>query len=266
MLLNSKIIGSGDKTVIVLHGLYGSSDSWLPVVKYFPADYQFHLLDLRNHGNSFHSDEFNYEVMINDLLEYLEFHKISSAYFIGHSMGGKLAMFFADKFPYKIRKAVIADISPRSNNSLLETDPKSLFHLNLISKMSSINIENFKTYKEIEEFFADLDKKTISVILKNIKKFDNKFHWKINIESIKNNLPEILKGLDIDNFIENKIEVPVLFLKGEHSDYISSTDLKMIKFIFSNSDIKIVENAGHWLHVEKPREVSLYIREFFEKP
>ncbi|MFQ3579793.1 MAG: alpha/beta hydrolase [Bacteroidales bacterium] len=266
MLLNSKIVGSGDKTVVVLHGLYGSSDSWLPVVKYFPADYKFHLLDLRNHGNSFHSEEFNYEVMMSDLLEYLEFHKISSAYFIGHSMGGKLAMFFAEKFPYKIRKAVIADISPRSNNSLLETEPKSLFHLNLISKMSSLNIENFKTYKEIEEFFADLDKKTISVILKNIKKSDNKFQWKINIEAIKNNLPEILKGLDIDNFIEKKIEVPVIFLKGADSDYISSTDIKMIKFIFSNSEIKIVENAGHWLHVEKPVEVSLYIKEFFEKP
>lgn len=263
MLLNSKILGYGDETIIVLHGLYGSLDSWFPAVKFFPYEkYKIHLLDLRNHGESFHSDNFSFPAMIEDMIYYINKFNIDNFSIIGHSLGGKLAMFFADKHPDKLLKLVIADISPIAKNSLTIPDKNTIFHLNLISLISSINLNDFRTYKEIENYLSSFDSKIISVIIKNIKRIEGKFIWKINVEAIRKNLPQIFSGLDLDNYIDKKIEIPTLFLKAENSDYITNNDIKAISFIFANSKIKIIPATDHWLHVEKPSEVAKEIIEF----
>ena len=111
-LLHSKITGSGE-ALFILHGFFGMSDNWKTLGNRFADNYEVHLIDLRNHGRSFHSDEFNYEVMVDDLLNYMDHYKIEKVNLLGHSMGGKVAMLFAVTYPDKVNALIIADISPR---------------------------------------------------------------------------------------------------------------------------------------------------------
>lgn len=265
MILNSKIRGeSGShKKLIILHGLYGSSDSWLRVAKHFEKDYEIHMPDLRNHGDSFHSEKHNYTALAEDVKTYLEFHKLNKIFLIGHSMGGKTAMFLSYKYPDKIEKSVIADISPRNYKSLLESSPQVQFHLNLISYFKTLKPEDFSTYREFSKSLnaPSLEKKNI--ILKNLKKEGGVLKWRLNLDAIHNNLGNILDGLDPDDFIDYKIETETLFLKGENSEYINRNDEKLIDFIFKNVKIKTIPSVGHWMHIEQPTELAKVIEGFF---
>ena len=94
-MLYSKIEGEGNP-LLILHGFLGMSDNWKTLGTHFAEQgFQVHMLDLRNHGRSFHSDEFNYQVMTEDILNYCQFQKLQNIDIIGHSMGGKVAMFLS---------------------------------------------------------------------------------------------------------------------------------------------------------------------------
>lgn len=260
--LRSNIIGSSDRNLVILHGLYGNSDSWIRVAKDLTDFFTVHMLDLRNHGESFWSDEHNYPVMSEDLYLYFRSKGIQSANLIGHSMGGKVAMEFAAKYSQMIDKMVIADISPRSHKALLDYDKTSNFHLNLLSLMKSINLEDYTEYIELSKLLLPYGETVKNVVLKNIAKLDGKFSWKINVDSLLNNLPYIMEGLDPDDFIDNKISVETLFLQAENSNYITNSDKKLIDFIFNKYYFKLIPNAGHWLHYDNPADTSNAIKEF----
>ena len=99
MELNYKKLGEEGENLIVLHGLFGSLDNWMTLGKELSEDFQVWLVDNRNHGQSPHSDEFDYPVMAEDLKEFIELHQIKDPIIIGHSMGGKVAMHFASYTP-----------------------------------------------------------------------------------------------------------------------------------------------------------------------
>jgi len=111
-LLHSQILGQG-APLLILHGFLGMSDNWKTLGNRFALNYEVHLIDQRNHGRSFHDDEFNYEVLAEDLLNYVEYHKLYNINLLGHSMGGKTAMFFAVLYPEKVQSLLVADIGPR---------------------------------------------------------------------------------------------------------------------------------------------------------
>jgi pimeloyl-ACP methyl ester carboxylesterase len=112
-MLYSKIEGEG-KPFLIIHGFLGMSDNWKTLgLQFVQLGYQIHLLDMRNHGKSFHSDEFNYEIMVEDVKAYIDFHNLQNITFLGHSMGGKIAMLFATTYPEYVEKLIIADIGPK---------------------------------------------------------------------------------------------------------------------------------------------------------
>ncbi len=261
-VLNSKIIGSSHKNLIILHGLYGGADSWIRVANDLSDYFTIHLLDLRNHGNSFRSDIHTYSAMADDVKVYMDAKEIDSAYFIGHSMGGKILMNFAVLHSRMVMKMVVADISPRSNMALQDFDSTSNFHLNLLSLMKSLDLSKFNDYRAISKELVNRNEQVRNVILKNIAKTDSGFVWKINVEALLNNLPEIMEGLDPDNFIDTKIHTETLFLKAENSNYITKTDIKLIDFIFDSYRIVNIPNAGHWVHYDNPLDTSGEIIKF----
>ena len=245
--------GENGFPIIILHGLFGMSDNWHNIAKRLSEQFRVYTVDLRNHGNSPHSPVMNYKVMAEDLNLLLENENIRKAYIIGHSMGGKAAMKFADIYPEKIIKMIIADISPRKYNAS---------HIKYIEALKQINF-NAASRKEIEDKLAEkiIDKNELLFILKNLERDENnKFKLKPNINSIENNYEELINAIDFSN----KINIPVLFMKGENSDYILSEDQKLIYSFFSNAQLKTIKNAAHWIHAENPVDFLLETLAFFK--
>jgi pimeloyl-ACP methyl ester carboxylesterase len=240
-ILHSKIIGKG-KPLIILHGLLGMGDNWISLArKYAEKGFEVHLIDQRNHGKSFHDDEMNYEVMTQDLFEYLSHYRLDKINVIGHSMGGKTAMNFAVKYPDKIEKLIVVDIAPKTY------PPHHQFIFEAIHK---INLSQYQSRKEIEKEMKKYIENIaiVQFILKNLgRRHSGGFFWKPNISILKqslNELGEALPPLSVS-------PVDTLFIKGELSKYIINKDIPLIEAHFPNSKIINIPDSGHWVHAEQ---------------
>jgi len=229
--------------LLILHGLFGLSDNWMTVSKSFvAAGFTVFAVDLRNHGRSPHSDEMSYPLMAADILELLNLNQIPKANIIGHSMGGKTAMFFAVDHPERIQKLIVVDIAPRYYPP---------HHQAILAALHSFEPSNLSSRKEAETFLrAGIgDEPTIQFLLKNLYWNDeNKLAWRFNISGIEDH---ILKS-DTAMPEHQPISVPTLFIRGEKSGYITKDDEADIKRRFSNVSFTTIQDAGHWVHAEQP--------------
>ena len=252
---------------IILHGLFGSSDNWMSIGKILSERFMVFLIDIRNHGNSPHSEEFNYTLLKNDILDFMLAQNIDKAIIMGHSMGGKAAMFFAADYPEKVQSLIIVDISPGSYLSIDKPSPQSLDHMNILTAMLGVNLPKVKNREEVDKLLAPAIKseRIRRFLLKNIKRdHDNKFSWKLNVQALHDNLPKIMEGLDTNKFIKGNgvTGFPILFVKGEQSDYINNENLPLIKIIFPTANIVTIPGAGHWVHAEQPELFIKTINDF----
>ena len=243
MKLFFKKYGNAGSDLIIIHGLFGMSDNWNTLGRKFSKHFKVHLIDLRNHGRSPHSTEFNYDVMCEDLIEYIEDYNIKKPIVIGHSLGGKVAMKLAFTHAEILEKLLVADISPRRYN----TD----FHENLLKILYRFPLEDFSRREDIEEILAETfeNRGMRLFLMKNLyRNEDKKFAWRFNIDVLLEKVSNIQEA----EFINSKCDVPTLFIRGGESNYVTSEDEIIIKKHFSNFNISTIEAAGHWLHAEKP--------------
>lgn len=244
MQLHSNIIGQG-KPFLILHGFLGMSDNWKTLGKQFAEDgFEIHLIDQRNHGRSFHNDDFSYEVLAEDLKRYCEDHNLQDVILLGHSMGGKTAMLFATLYPEIVERLVVADISPRFY---------PIHHDAILDGLSSLdfNILNSRgdADKQLSNYVQEFG--TRQFLLKNLYWIEKgKLGLRINLEVLKDNVSEVGEALPI----HSKFEKDTLFLRGDKSEYIALQDEKLIKTHFSQARIETITNAGHWLHAENPKD------------
>lgn len=256
MKLHFRKIGEG-QPLVILHGLFGSSDNWQTLGKHF-ADKGFcvYLVDQRNHGRSPHSDDWNYHLMSNDLLELLDDEHIDRVAVIGHSMGGKTAMQFAIDHPERLNKLVVADIAPRKYNSTQRDVAEAL---------QRVDLDSITSRKEAEEILnAGIDDTgTKQFLLKNLywkEGEKERLAWRFNLEVIADKIELASDALDWNGV---PCEADALFLRGEKSNYVREEDLARIKEIFPNSRVETIPGAGHWLHAEKPAEFFKAVVDFF---
>lgn len=243
MKLHSKKYGDKGQDLIVIHGLFGMSDNWNTLGKKFAKYCKVHLIDLRNHGKSPHSSDFNYEVMCNDLLEYMKDHNIQKPILLGHSLGGKVAMKFTFTHPNKLEKLIVVDIAPRKYN----TD----FHKKILTTLYKLPLKDFKKREEVDNILATNfeDRGMRLFLMKNLYRNEAKeFAWRFNIETLLDKIENIQES----DFIVGICSIPTHFLRGGNSDYINSTDELIINKHFSDFSIATIDGAGHWLHAEKP--------------
>lgn len=241
--LHSIIIGDGEP-LLILHGFFGMGDNWKSLGIKFSDNYQVHIIDQRNHGRSFHSDDFSFELMIEDLFHYIDRHELKRVNLLGHSMGGKTAMQFAVTFPYLVNKLVIADIAPKYYPP---------HHQFILKALHAVDFMKVKTREDVDDIFKKYipELRIRQFLLKNVyRKTKDELAYRFNLESLSNNVEEVGDGLP--PFTE--FEGSTLFLKGENSGYISNDDDTMIKAHFPNSKIITISNAGHWLHAENPSD------------
>ncbi len=248
--------------LIILHGLYGSSDNWVTIAKRLSDTFSVYLPDQRNHGQSPHSKIHDYESMSDDLYELANELKLKKFFLAGHSMGGKTAIAFALKWPEMLFGLLIADISPFTN----EANSNSIYsqHFTILNAILSIDLNHISTRSEAEIILKEkiTSEKIRGLILKNLQRSDeNRFNWKLNATALLSNLDKIMEGIKRENDFNLQISgFPVIFLKGGDSDYIPSGDYNDIYKVFPAAEIIEVMGAGHWIHVDKPDEVVKNIR------
>ncbi len=250
MKLNYKKAGTGPPLVI-LHGLFGSADNWFSIARELKEDFTLYLVDQRNHGDSPQSDEWNYQVMVEDLYELLDTIGEDKVYLMGHSMGGKTAMNFALTYPDRVEKLIVADIAPRYY---------PVHHQQILEGLNSLNLSEIPSRKEADEKLGEHipELGTRQFLLKSLGRDSNGFVWKINLPVITENIEEVGQKLESDEQYEGK----TLFLAGAKSDYIKESDCQDIYSFFPEYELVKIPNAGHWLHADQPAAVIQEIKRF----
>ena len=244
MMLYSKIEGEG-KPLLILHGFLGMSDNWKTLgTEYVQAGFQVHMIDLRNHGRSLHSEVFNYDVMVQDVLEYCTAHHLTDINILGHSMGGKVAMLFATTYPEKVAKLIVADIGPKFYPQ---------HHQSILEGLNAVDFSQKPSRNEVEAILEKHipDFGTRQFLMKSLYwEEPGQLAFRFNLKVFNQTIDQIGTALS-ENSVFNK---PTLFLRGGNSNYILDEDFVEIKRHFPKAEIVTIPNAGHWLHAENPKD------------
>lgn len=255
MKLAYREFGSG-QPLIILHGLFGQSDNWNTLSKGF-AEQGFHVftIDQRNHGLSPHSEDWNYELMADDLKEFIDTHQLKDPILLGHSMGGKTVMFFEMQYTGVCAKLIVVDMAPRATQR---------HHDDVLKALNAVDFNAIKTRKEAEAVLSESisDAGTKQFLLKNIywKEGNARMDWRFNLEVITRKYDAILAPVPAGSS-----PVPTLVIRGGNSSYIKDSDLDDFKQHFPNYTLTTVTGSGHWVHAEKPKEFFDAVLEFIKE-
>jgi pimeloyl-ACP methyl ester carboxylesterase len=250
--------------LIILHGLFGSSDNWVTIAKQLGHNCTVILPDQRNHGQSPHSVIHDYDSMRDDLYELVTDLKLKKFFLAGHSMGGKTAIAFAIKWPEMLNGLVVADVSPFTGERTTVTAYTQ--YITILRTILSIDISSIRSRGQVESLLLEKisSEKIRALILKNLQRNDgDRFTWKMDPASLYNNIENLMAGIDMSEAINHPVTgFPVIFLKGSESDYLSLSDMAQIKKVFPAAELTEIKGAGHWIHADRPEEVILQIRKF----
>ncbi len=264
MQLAYKKFGQGD-AIIIIHGLYGSSDNWIQFARQLGETHKVYLPDLRNHGDSAHDPVMNLEEMASDLETFIYDHQLSKPIVAGHSLGGRTAMTLARKKPDLFRLLIVLDVAPKGYD-IHGDQIDAQQHKKIIRALQDLNHQTIYQRSQAEDvIFQYLTSKKISqFLLKNLKRNkDGNYSWKINIDAIERNLDQLFIDVPEKQQSPDSINnLPALFVKGDNSNYLKETDLPSIQTLFPTARMEIIKNAGHWLHAEQPGQLLEIIKKF----
>jgi pimeloyl-ACP methyl ester carboxylesterase len=241
-ILHSIILGKG-RPLVILHGFLGMLDNWKTLGnQYASTGLQVHLVDQRNHGHSFWSQEFHYDAMAEDLKAYFKYHGLAEAIVLGHSMGGKTAMHFACGNQEMVTKLIVADIAPKFYPP---------HHQGILEALGSLGPEELRSRTAADEALAKKipDPATRMFLLKNLyRETKEKLSFRCNLGVLRFKAEEIGEAIGATAVYNG----PTLFLRGGRSEYVSPEDIPEIKRHFPLASVETIPDTGHWLHAEKP--------------
>ncbi|MBA5246346.1 alpha/beta fold hydrolase [Marnyiella aurantia] len=253
-ILHSKIYGQ-DKSgmpLLVFHGLFGMLDNWASFGKVMGEFFPVHLVDLRNHGKSFHSEDMSHDDLAHDIAHYMEAHSLEKVNLLGHSLGGKAVMQFAVKYPVKVEKLIVVDIAPKAYPP---------HHQGIIKALQTVDFQKLTSRQEVEDALKEYIPETsvIQFLAKNLYwTEDKKLAWRFNLKTLSEKY---------DQFVSNAIKFGVftgetLFISGAKSNYILPQDEFQIKQQFPHAAVVTIANAGHWVQAENPTDFNEVVKDF----
>lgn len=259
--------GQSGEPLVIVHGLYGSSDNWVTMARLLAKEYHVFVVDQRNHGHSPHTHTHTYEEMVADLHHFCQEHNIKRANLLGHSMGGKTAMLFALQYPQMVKRLIVADISPRAYSNTTNYGEITNNHQLIVAALQELDLPNIHSRMELEQKLGQKIQ-TPSLrhfLLKNIgRHHDGQFFWRLNLPVVSQCMAGIMDGFS--TLPENiSTDTPTIFIKGEMSPYIRDEDLLSIRKRFKGAQLMTIPKAGHWLHVEQPELFHKTIHYFLEE-
>ncbi len=239
--------GEGNPPLILLHGLLGSSRNWVTVGKLLAARFHVCALDLRNHGSSPHDETMDYPSMAQDVMEWMETQHVRATHIVGHSMGGKTAMWLACNFPERISSLTIADIAPKPYNPHFRIAFEAMHH---------VNPAQFTRISEVEQALAEkISDPTLRQFLVTnlIRNPQGTFDWQIHLQALTRALPALSANPIAPDM---HYEGPSQLLYGETSDFVTPGDWPQIQHHFPRCRIVKVPGAGHNVHVENRNDFA----------
>ena len=255
MVLFHRILGAqptseGPTPLVVLHGLLGSSDNWQTLGSRWADHRPVVLIDQRNHGRSPHHPSHGYPDMVVDLLDTLDHLGIGKADLLGHSMGGKTVMHFADRHPTRCRKLIIADMAP------IAYPPH---HTPLFDALSALDLTRFDRRQEVDAALAGTIQEPgiRHFLLKGLHlAAPDRFAGRYNLPVLRRHLADMTAFLPLGTG-----DLPTLALYGTRSDYVVGRGLKALNAHFPQLEATGLE-AGHWLHAEQPDAFAQRVEAF----
>lgn len=255
MKLHYKAYGAGPP-LIIMHGLFGSGDNWRTIARLMETDVRSIVVDMRNHGRSPHDPVMNFQVMSEDLVEFMDDLQLHTAAIMGHSMGGKVAMDFALAHPDRVESLMVVDIAPKIYPP---------HHERVIEAIESINTSVLGDRSEAEEVFHQIlgpDQSTVQFLMKNLTRHHKGgFEWKANMPVIIASYRHMMQ--DVDSSMP--FFGPTLFVRGARSRYILDEDMSRIRELFPSASLVTIPEAGHWVHADAPGRFVHEIRTFLQK-
>ncbi|HSK40860.1 MAG TPA: alpha/beta fold hydrolase [Arenibaculum sp.] len=252
MSLDLAFLESGEGApIVVLHGLFGSARNWNMIARRLAVHRRVLALDLRNHGNSPWADAMDYPAMADDVRHFIESRELGRCTVLGHSMGGKAAMWLALQRPDLVDALIVADIAPVSYDGSL---------LDYVHVMKAVDLGRFRRRAEVEDALADTiaEPGIRSFLMQNLVAEGGSLRWRLNLDAIEKDFGAISGFPATDLHYEG----PTLFLNGERSDYIRPDNERDIRDLFPAARIETIPGAGHWLHAEQPDAVFEAISRF----
>lgn len=252
MKLFTSEFGEGDP-ILILHGLFGSSDNWQTFSKNLAlSGWRVIAADLRNHGRSPHSDDFNFDLLAADVRELMVDKGLSDVVLAGHSLGGKTAMKLAFKYPELVSQLIVMDIAPRAY---------PIHHRQIIDALRKVDFSVINNRSQAEDILRPelTEQAVIQFFLKNIYwKTPDRLDWRFNLEAIDHHLASVGEAVIPDGPFNH----PTLFVRGEKSNYITYDDEREIFELFSDVEIRTAPGAGHWVHADNPQWLMEQINDF----
>lgn len=239
--------------LVVLHGLLGSSDNWQTLGLRWAADRPVVLVDQRNHGRSAHHPQHGYPDMVIDLLDTLDALGVVRADLLGHSMGGKTVMYFADRYPDRCRSLIIADMAP------VAYPPH---HLPLFDALTGLDLDVFDRRSQVDQALApSISEAGIrQFLLKGLYRSEpSRFAWRFNLPVLRRHLADMTGHRPL-----GEVDVPTLSIYGTRSDYVVGRGLQAMSSHFPRLEA-VALDAGHWLHAEQPQAFDSAVCAFLNR-
>ncbi len=239
--------------LLILHGFFASSRNWRKIAQKLADSFRVYSLDLRNHGGSPHHSLMDYPSMAADVLHFMDEHGLDTAHWLGHSMGGKIAMWLALNYPERMDKLIVADIAPkRYAHSFTHT----------IQTLIDLPVREMQNRKQADDWLAAAipEPDYRQFLLQNLISTDGVYSWRIDLPVFMQMAPNIVAFPEIKNLTPCRDET--LFIAGADSKYLEKQDISVL---FPNARLAIIDNAGHWLHVQQPEVFVEMVEKFLQK-
>ncbi|MEX0607233.1 MAG: alpha/beta fold hydrolase [Halofilum sp. (in: g-proteobacteria)] len=239
--------------MVLLHGLFGSNDNLGGLARALAETHTVHALDLRNHGRSPHAETMHLPTLAADVRETMAAHHLDAAAFLGHSLGGKVAMELALTEPERVDRLVVIDMAPIAYGRGHDTKLEAMRGLDLTALASRRDADaalaSGVPSSAIRQF-----------LLKNLVRGEDGFTWRIPLDTISEQYAHFAAAPSVGVY-----EGPTLFLRGAGSSYLTDDTVPTIRERFPQARIETIEDAGHWVHIEAPNASAKVIVTFLDR-
>jgi esterase len=249
---------TGDRSnhaIVLLHGLFASTQNWQSVSKRLKIDFNVFNVDLPNHGLSPRTDIANYQEMVDGVVSLIE-NLNRPVHLLGHSMGGKVAMMVCLQRPGLVSKLIVEDIAPKTYPQWFAPIIRALANVPIGSIQSRMEADQC-----LKEDIPDLALRMF--LLTNLTRNDQgRFEWRVNLDAL------IRGGAEVAGFPcePGFSEMPALWINGGLSEYVKTQDEDLIRSRFPKAEIHCFKGADHWVHARHPDAFSDRVREFLNRP